>query len=246
MTVRALVQKVGFGVGLGALLMAGALVGAGSSQGHTADPLSTAGAAPGATPGATGVAVNPAPTAAVSPAEFPDAVVARSDQGDVTVLRLDGIITPGTERRFLDALHDLPTRRAVVVELSSPGGFTSAGYRMIDAILAERQAGRPVATKVGDGESCESMCVGLYLAGYPRYAAPGAEFMVHAPRMAESGRMTMRSTQTMVQRLVSLGASPAWIQRVTAAGGFSGSLDYRETADRLTADGANIVTELLH
>ena len=133
----------------------------------------------------------------------------------------------------------------VVVELSSPGGFTTAGYRMIDLVLAERRAGRPVATRVIDGQSCESMCVGLYLAGYPRYAAPTAEFMVHAPRLAENGRMTLRSTDQMVKRLVALGAAPAWIERVRAAGGFSGSLDYRDRADHLTAVGANIVTHLI-
>lgn len=219
MTVRALVRWVG----LGALLMAGA-AGAAATHGRAADAMTAAG---------------------VPAAEFPDAAVSRSDQGAVTVLRLDGIITVGAEQRFVEALRGLPAGRPLVVELSSPGGFTAAGYRMIDAVLAERRAGRPVATRVRGGESCESMCVGLYLAGYPRYAAPNAEFMVHAPRMAENGRMTMRSTLTMVQRLVTLGASPVWIERVKAAGGFSGAADYREKADRLTADGANIVTELI-
>ncbi|MBP2300492.1 ATP-dependent Clp protease proteolytic subunit [Azospirillum picis] len=233
MSVRALVRKVGFGVGAAAMLSAGTVAFTGASQGLAAtEPVSVKPAA-----------VTPVPAAS---AEFPDAAMSRNDQGDATVLRLDGIITPGTERRFLDTLKALPASRPLVVELSSPGGFTTAGYRMIDALLAERQAGRPVATRVRAGESCESMCVGLYLAGYPRYAAPTAEFMVHAPRMAESGRMTLRSTQAMVQRLVSLGASPTWIRQVTAAGGFSGALDYRETADRLTADGANIVTDLLY
>ncbi|PWC81820.1 hypothetical protein TSH100_26020 [Azospirillum sp. TSH100] len=235
MSVQKLLRKVGFGFGLGALLIAGAALGHAATQpdGLSLNPAS---AAP--------VAVNPVPAAPAS-SEFPDAAMSRNDQGDVTVLRLDGIITPGAERSFVDTLHALPARRPLVIELSSPGGFTAAGYRMIDAVLAERQGGRPVATRVRDGDSCESMCVGLYLAGYPRYAAPRAEFMVHAPRMAENGRMTMRSTQTMVERLVSLGASPAWIRRVTAEGGFSGARDYRETADRLTADGANIVTDLL-
>lgn len=230
MSVRKLVRKVGFGVGLGALLMAGAALG------HTATQPDGLSLSP--------VTVNPAP-AAPSPSEYPDAAMSRDDQGDITILRLDGIITPGAEHSFVDALHTLPARRPLVIELSSPGGFTAAGYRMIDAVLAERQGGRPVATRVRDGDSCESMCVGLYLAGYPRYAAPRAEFMVHAPRMAENGRMTIRSIQMMVDRLVSLGASPAWIQRVTAEGGFSGARDYRETADRLSADGANIVTDLL-
>lgn len=240
MSVQALMRKIGFGAALGGLLVAGAAISHAATQPAATQPNSTRQASVSLTP----VTVNPAPAAPAS-AEFPDAILSRSDQGEATVLRLDGIITPGAERRFVDALHALPARHPVVVELSSPGGFTAAGYRMIDAVLAERQGGRPVATRVRDGDSCESMCVGLYLAGFPRYAAPRAEFMVHAPRMAENGRMTMRSTQAMVQRLVSLGASPAWIQRVTAAGGFSGTRDYRETADRLTADGANIVTDLL-
>lgn len=235
MSVQKLLRKVGFGVGLGALLIAGAALGHAATRpdGLSHNPISP-----------TPVTVNPAP-AAPSSSEFPDAAMSRNDQGEVTVLRLDGIITPGVERSFVDALHALPARRPLVIELSSPGGFTAAGYRMIDAVLAERRDGRPVATRVRDGDSCESMCVGLYLAGYPRYAAPRAEFMVHAPRMAENGRMTIRSTQMMVDRLVSLGASPAWVRRVTAEGGFSGARDYRETADRLTADGANIVTDLL-
>lgn len=202
----------------------------------------------GATGAATAdsVSVNrPTPQPPPSSTEFPDATLVRVDQAGGTLLRLDGIITPGAEQRFTDALRSLPAGKPVVVELSSPGGFTTAGYRMIDAMLAERQAGRPVATRVLDGQSCESMCVGLYLAGYPRYAAPTAEFMVHAPRLAENGRMTLRSTDVMVKRLVSLGVSPGWIEKVKAAGGFSGDLDYRDRADRLAASGANIVTDLL-
>lgn len=197
---------------------------------------------------ANSVSVNrpaPQPQPPAASPEFPDATLVRVDHADSTLLRLDGIITPGAEQRFTDTLNGVPAGRPVVVELNSPGGFTTAGYRMIDAMLAQRQAGRAVATRVLDGQSCESMCVGLYLAGYPRYAAPGAEFMVHAPRLAENGRMTLRSTDTMVKRLVALGASPGWIEKVRAAGGFSGSLDYRDRADHLAAAGANIVTDLL-
>ena len=209
--------------------------------------LLAVGAASAAT--ADSVSVNrpsPQPQPHTASADFPDATLVRVDQHGSTLLRLDGIITPGAERRFNDALNSVPSGRPVVVELNSPGGFTMSGYRMIDAILAQRQAGRAVATRVLAGQSCESMCVGLYLAGYPRYAAPAAEFMVHAPRMAENGRMTLRSTDMMVKRLVSLGASPGWIEQVRAAGGFSGSLDYRDRADHLAAVGANIVTDLLH
>lgn len=176
---------------------------------------------------------------------LPDATIVQTISDGIAILRMDGIITKGAEQRFTEALLSLPRSLPAVVELSSPGGYTSAGYRMIDLILAERDKGRAIATRVRGGETCESMCVGVYLAGYPRYAAPSAEFMVHAPRMAEDGRMTLRTTSTMVNRLVSLGASQGWIEHVRAAGGFSGSVDYRETAGSLSRSGANIVTHLI-
>ena len=176
---------------------------------------------------------------------LPDAALTQIIADGTAVLRIDGIITRGVEQRLGAMVQALPRSLPVVIELASPGGFTSAGYRMIDLILAERERGRPIATRVRGGEACESMCVGVYLAGYPRYAAPSAEFMVHAPRMADDGRMTLRTTSTMVSRLVSLGASLGWIEQVRAAGGFSGAVDYRETADSLTSGGANIVTHLL-
>ena len=176
---------------------------------------------------------------------LPDAALTQIIADGTAVLRIDGIITRGVEQRLGAMVQALPRSLPVVIELASPGGFTSAGYRMIDLILAERERGRPIATRVRGGEACESMCVGVYLAGYPRYAAPSAEFMVHAPRMADDGRMTLRTTSTMVSRLVSLGASLGWIEQVRAAGGFSGAVDYRETADSLTSGGANVVTHLL-
>jgi len=181
---------------------------------------------------------------AAAPSALPDATLTQVDGAAATVLRIDGIITRGLEQRFTEALAAIPRSRPLIVELSSPGGYTSAGYRMVDQLVAEREQGRAIATRVRAGEACESMCVGLYLAGYPRYAAPSATFMVHAPRAAEDGRMTLRMTQTMVNRLVSLGASVGWIEQVKAAGGFSGAVDYRDSAEGLKAANANIVTDL--
>lgn len=174
-----------------------------------------------------------------------DAALTTSLGNGAALVRIDGVITHGLERRFDAAMEALPQGIPLTIELSSPGGFTGPGYRLIDRILAERIAGRSVATRVRSGESCESMCVGIYLAGFPRYAHPSAEFMVHAPRIHDSGRITLRSTQTMVDRLKSLGASARWLDRVKATGGFSGTVDHRETAFELAAENANVVTNLL-
>lgn len=179
-----------------------------------------------------------------APPSLPSATVTQREGQDATVLRIDGVLTPEVAARLDTAIARLPAGRPLLLELHSPGGYTNAGYAMIDRVMAERGAGRRVATAVRAGEACESMCVGLYLAGYPRYAAPSAQFMVHAPRTADEGRMTLRMTQTMVNRLVSLGASVGWIERVKAAGGFSGAVDYRDSAEGLKAADANVVTDL--
>ncbi len=175
---------------------------------------------------------------------LPDAIVTQTFADGAAILRIDGIITKQAEQRFIHALQSLPRSLPMVIELSSPGGFTSAGYRMIDMILTERGNGRSITTRVRGREACESMCVGIFLAGYPRYAAPSAEFMVHAPRLIEDGQMTLRTTTTMINRLISLGASPNWVEHVKAAGGFSGRVDYRESAASLIATNANVVTHL--
>lgn len=175
---------------------------------------------------------------------LPTAKVSVQEGGQATVIRIDGIITPELGDRFATVMDSLPAGRPLLLELNSPGGYTSAGYAMIDRLLAERGRGRRIATRVKGGESCESMCVGLFLAGQPRYASADAVFMVHAPRGLYSGTVTVKSTGRMIERLVDLGASAAWIERVKAQGGFSGSVDHRETAAQLVANGSNIVTDL--
>ena len=182
-------------------------------------------------------------TGAVAP--LPAAKLSMHDFESGTILRLDGIITPEIVRQFDQMIAAVPAGRPLIIELSSPGGYTTAGYSMIDRIMQEREAGRPVASAVRGGESCESMCVGLFMAGYPRYAAPDAQFMVHAPRGLNSGVITVKSTGRMIDRLIALGASAAWIEQVKSAGGFSGRVDYRITAAELAQNGANVVTTLV-
>ncbi|WP_119679492.1 ATP-dependent Clp protease proteolytic subunit [Indioceanicola profundi] len=164
---------------------------------------------------------------------------------DMQVLRIDGVITPEVAADFKAALDAMPAGAPLTLELNSPGGYTSAGYDMMDRLMTERQKGRRVITVVRGREICESMCVGLFMAGEARYAAPTAQFMVHAPRGLNSGTVTIRSTGRMIDRLVNLGASTDWIERVKAAGGFSGLNDYRTSAAQLAQDQANVVTALM-
>ncbi len=186
----------------------------------------------------TGVARPPLPEAVLT------GTVALETEGERVRIALSGAITPAVAAAFIAALDALPAGRPVRVELDSPGGYVTAGYAMIDAMLRHRAAGRAIDTLVRGDARCESMCVGVFMAGARRGAQPGAWFMVHAPRDDRSGAMSLRTTREMVARLVSLGTAPGWIRMVGEQGGFSGRLDYGIRAEALAAAGANVVTEL--
>jgi ATP-dependent protease ClpP protease subunit len=184
-------------------------------------------------------------TAARASVERYHGTVTRRAEVGRALIRVDGVITPAVAEAFSDALEALPAGRPVAVELDSPGGFTRAGYAMIEAILARRAAGGEVVTRVLGQDACESMCVGVFMAGERREAGPDARFMVHSPRSDSTGLVSTRATRDMVDRLVSLGASDGWIRRVSDAGAFSGRAEHRESAAELYRGGANVVTELL-
>lgn len=171
--------------------------------------------------------------------------VTQSIEAERTVVRVTGVITPDVAADFIDALDTTPASRPVVVELDSPGGYVKAGYAMVDAMLRARSSGRSIVTLVRHESTCESMCFGVFMAGFPRRAEVGAYFMVHAPRDERSGALSLRTTNEMIARLIGLGTSQAWIHTVSERGGFSGRTDFGARAEDLARSGANVVTELL-
>lgn len=191
----------------------------------------------------TGITPPPAP-ATEDGAALTGTLAVTMDGGRVRIA-LSGVITPAVAEAFIGALEAAPAGRPVQVELDSPGGFVKAGYAMIDAVLRQRAEGRRIDTLVHATATCESMCVGVFMAGATRAAEPGAWFMVHAPRDDRTGTMTLRTTQGMINRLLGLGASPVWMRAVIDQGGFSGRLDYGTRAEALVAAQANIVTALV-
>ncbi|HYD69029.1 MAG TPA: hypothetical protein VED21_26385, partial [Azospirillum sp.] len=58
---------------------------------------------------------------------LPDAAITQTISDGTAVLRIDGILTKGVEQRLTDAVQTLPRTLPLVIELASPGGFTSAG-----------------------------------------------------------------------------------------------------------------------
>ncbi|WP_207478487.1 ATP-dependent Clp protease proteolytic subunit [Arenibaculum pallidiluteum] len=172
-----------------------------------------------------------------------EGTITATAEGAATVIRIRGVITHEVSNAFARALDGTEGGK-VVLDLDSPGGFTAAGYPMIDAVLAKRAAGTQVTTLVRGGAACESMCVGLFMAGERREAEPGARFMVHAPRSDRTGYVSIRASREMADRLKALGASPEWIALVHREGAFSGAVDHVESAEELARRGANVVTHL--
>lgn len=197
--------------------------------------------------------IAPPPVTPPAPPAGEDAGLSGSLSGSLAVsvdggrvrMALTGVITREVGAAFAAALDAAPSGSPVLVELDSPGGFVKAGYAMIDAVLRHRAAGRQIDTLVRAGASCESMCVGVFMAGAARAAEPGAWFMVHAPRDDRTGTMTLRTTRGMIDRLLGLGASADWMRAVVEQGGFSGRLDYGLRAEALVAAQANVVTTLV-
>jgi ATP-dependent protease ClpP protease subunit len=186
-----------------------------------------------------------ADTTAVAPVERYHGSVTQTREGIRTVIGVRGVITPAVATAFSHALRGSLPGLPVTIVLDSPGGYTRSGYAMIEAMMNKRAEGAEITTLVRRGAACESMCVGVFMAGDRRQAERGADFMVHAPRSDTTGMMSARATREMVTRLVSLGASDSWIRRISAKGAFSGTVDHHESAEQLFGGGANVVTELI-
>lgn len=82
-------------------------------------------------------------------------------------------------------------RKPIVLYINSPGGSVSAGYGLIDAIMASET---PVYTV--NLAMCASMGFLIYIAGEKRYSFPHSEFLMH-----DGSTMGFDSTAKMKDRM---------------------------------------------
>lgn len=68
----------------------------------------------------------------------------------------------------------------IIIDLNSPGGSLAEGRDVINVINRMKRT-HVVETRVGDGRSCLSMCVPIYLQGDVRTAAASSSWMFHEP-----------------------------------------------------------------
>lgn len=102
-------------------------------------------------------------------------------EGGAVVLRWTHAVEAPMAERFEKAFAAYRNKTdRFVIELDSPGGALAEGRRVIDAIEKAKRT-HQVATYVGRGAKCLSMCAPIYLAGDERAAAKDALFMFHEP-----------------------------------------------------------------
>ena len=97
---------------------------------------------------------------------------------EVILITVEGELKPDDNKSFTRAAIDA---EFAVVALSSPGGDLRAGIKIGETIRIKE-----FATLVLKDSSCTSACALAWLAGQPRYMAPGARVGFHAPRRADN------------------------------------------------------------
>lgn len=131
----------------------------------------------------------------------------------------------------------------VAVRLNSPGGSDIEGKAAI-AVLAEIRAEKELATIVGEGDTCASMCIALYVQGETRYASPASSWMFHGATRATTNIPSLPLTASYFDRFRERGIDAAFIDYLYAE-------DYVTTpgaywmSGRELADQSNIITDLL-
>ncbi|MCB2113930.1 MAG: ATP-dependent Clp protease proteolytic subunit [Parvularculaceae bacterium] len=171
--------------------------------------------------------------------------------GDAVVMRWAHDVAAPMAERFQTAFDDWKGRTDhIIIELDSPGGALAEGRLVVDAIEAMR-ATHLVATRVGSGDECASMCVPIYLAGEERIAARDALFMFHEPssydlvtqkRVDKPGfEQRMTSKRFFDRYFAASEMDPQWRENLRVA--WKGR-DLWFTAEELVEQGSGVVRTL--
>lgn len=170
------------------------------------------------------------------------------DHPNTLVMVWKGEIRRGMAAQIVNAFtrnkHD--TDR-IVFRLDSPGGSVLEGERVIQVLQQIKQTHK-LATSVGAGKKCGSMCVFIYVQGQVRLAAPASLWLFH-----EVSRMNKARTKIVAlnrERWIALvdkywvpaGVDAAWIEGIKNR---ADKMDVWESGSDLLKDGSNLVQRKL-
>jgi hypothetical protein len=116
------------------------------------------------------------------PAQGADISVRPPGASGLPLVIVSGTIAPGDSEAFKKAVEPLGK---AIVGFHSPGGHLASGIAIGEAIHAKK-----FATYVPASAACASACAIAWLAGQPRFMAPGARIGFHQAFNAVTGEVT--------------------------------------------------------
>jgi len=159
------------------------------------------------------------------------------------VLKIEGDILPPLADEVKAALQIVPSGKRVVLDLQSPGGVSTEGYKLIEAIKDAKKTLK-IDTFVDNGATCASLCVAIFMQGHQRTAGERSTFMFHGASLQYAASPDSQSTKEFLDQLITDGVSKKWIHKLRDSGVFIDPTEYWANGEELYNEKSNIVTAL--
>ena len=131
--------------------------------------------------------------------------------------------------------------RRITLHLSSTGGLTKAGFKIVDYLKRLKRDGYTLTTYVDS--TCSSMCIPIFMQGQMRLARPGSRWVFHDA--SNSSGTDQRDTARILNILSESGADRDFLYDLILTDVFVGGHWTTYTGERLVAEQTNIVTDLV-
>jgi len=131
--------------------------------------------------------------------------------------------------------------RRILLHLSSTGGLTKAGFKIVDYLKQLKRDGYAITTYVDS--TCSSMCIPIFMQGQTRLAMPSSRWVFHDA--SNSSGTDRQDTARILTLLSESGADRDFLYDLILTDVFVGGHWTTYSGERLVAEQTNIVTDLV-
>lgn len=131
--------------------------------------------------------------------------------------------------------------RRIMLHLSSTGGRTKAGFKIVDYLKQLKRDGYTITTYVDS--TCSSMCIPIFMQGQTRLAMPRSRWVFHDA--SNSSGTDQQDTARILTILSESGADRDFLYDLILTDVFVGGHWTTYSGERLVAEQTNIVTDLV-
>lgn len=181
--------------------------------------------------------------AIIAPATLSTFHIKKDGRVIATAIQLKGGIAPPLAEEIEAIFNEIEPGQKIILDLNSPGGYTSEGYKIIEIIDSQRSK-HQIDSYVANGAVCASMCVPIYVQGQEKVAGPASAFMLHGVSTWYSNSLQPEETERYVNALLERNVSSQFIQSLKLLGVFAISADYWANGQKLFDERTGIVDKL--